>query len=249
VEGDSGVGDGARAVFAEPRQRWRLAFRRPAGNDAESRRDLVPDWLDRLAAAGLPLASRGGGRVRTALALGSPLPVGMAAERELADLVLADRLPAWRVREAVAGALPDGCDLVEIEDVWLGAPPLAGSIAGADYRVTLVAGADPGADVVRGAAESLLAEESVLRVRQKSGRDVAYDLRPLVAGIEVLAGQPTVVRIRARFDPERGSGRPEEVLAALGDRLGQPIVAAETVRERLLLAEDLGDSAADGSSR
>ncbi|MDQ2965226.1 MAG: TIGR03936 family radical SAM-associated protein, partial [Chloroflexota bacterium] len=220
-----------------------------AGDGAESRRDLVPDWLDRLAAAGLPLASRGGERARTALALGAPLPVGMAAERELADLLLADRLPAWRVREAVAAALPDGCELVEVDDVWLGAPPLAGSIAGADYRVTLGPDADPGVEVVRGAGESLLAEQSVLRVRQKGGRDVAYDLRPLVAAIEVLPGHPTVLKIRVRFDPERGSGRPDEVLAALGERLGQAIVAAETVRERLLLAEDLADATANGNSR
>jgi radical SAM-linked protein len=242
MERDSGASDGERPVrVAEPRQRWRIAFRRPAGDDADSRRDIVPDWLDRLAATGLPLASRGGGRARMALALGAPLPVGMAGERELADVLLAERLPAWRVREAVRATLPSGHDLVELGDVWLGAPPLAAAIAGADYRVTLASDGDRGAEAVRGAAEWLLAEQSVPRVRQKGGREVAYDLRPLVAGIEVLGGPPTVLRVRARFDPERGSGRPDEVLGALSDRLGQPIAAAETVRERLLLAEDFAD--------
>jgi radical SAM-linked protein len=249
VERESRAGNGTTAGFAEPRQRWRLAFRRPAGVDADARRDLVPDWLDRLVAAGLPLASRGGGRARTALALGAPLPVGMTAERELADLLLAERLPAWRVREAVTAALPEGCELVELGDVWLGAPPLAAAIAGADYRVTLAPEGDPGAEVVRGAVNSLLAEPSVLRVRQKGGRDVAYDLRPLVARIDVLGDGATIVKVRARFDPERGSGRPDEVLAALAERLGKPIVAAATVRERLLLAEDLAEPGADGHSR
>ncbi|MDQ2965014.1 MAG: DUF2344 domain-containing protein, partial [Chloroflexota bacterium] len=149
MERDSGTSDGTKAGFAEPRQRWRIAFRRRAGADAEAPRDLVPDWLDRLAATGLPLAIRGGGKARTALALGAPLPVRMAAERELADLLLAERLPAWRVREAVTAALPNGCDLVGLDDVWLGAPPLAGAIAGADYRVTLAPEGDPGAEVVR----------------------------------------------------------------------------------------------------
>jgi uncharacterized protein DUF2344 len=239
MNADSGLSDGARAALPEPRQRWRIAFRREAGNDAEARRDLVADWLDRLAATGLPLASRGTGKARSSLALGAPLPAGMAAERELADLLLAERLPAWRVREAVASALPGDCDLVELGDVWLGAPPLAGSIAGADYRLTLTADADPGAALVRQAAGSLLAEQNLPRVRQKGGRDVTYDLRPLIARIDVLDGPPAVVLVRVRFDPERGSGRPEEVIGALSDRLGRPIVAAETVRQRLLLADDL----------
>jgi len=163
----------------------------------------------------------------------------MAAERELADLLLAERLPAWQVREAVEATLPDGCALVELGDVWLGAPALSGAIVGADYRVTLATDDDPGPDTIRSAAEALLAETSVQRVRQKGGRDVAYDLRPLLAAIEVLGGRPTVARIQTRFDPERGSGRPAEVLAALADRLGHPLGTAETVRERLLLAEDL----------
>ena len=241
MERDSGTGDSGPTPGAEPRQRWRLAFRRGAGGDGESPRDFVPDWLDRLVASGLPLAARGSGRARTALALGAPLPLGMAAERELADLLLAERLPLWQVRRAVTEALPSGCELVELCDVWLGAPSLAGAIVGADYRVTLAPDGDPGADLVRGAAEALLDEPSVPRVRQKAGRDVAYDLRPLVGGLEVIAGPPTVIRLRARFDPERGSGRPEDVLGALSDSLGRPIVAAETVRERLLLAEDLAD--------
>ena len=238
MERDSGASDGGAAAGSEPRQRWRLAFRREAGSHAEAPRDFVPHWLERLVAAGLPLASRGG-RAHSALALGAPLPLGMAAERELADLLVAERLPAWQVREAVEATLPDGCTLVELGDVWLGAPALSGAIVGADYRVTLATDGDPGPDTLRSAAEALLAETSVQRVRRKGGRDVAYDLRPLLAAIEVLAGPPTVARIRTRFDPERGSGRPDEVFAALGDRIGHPIETAETVRERLLLAEDL----------
>jgi radical SAM-linked protein len=249
VERDSGADAAAEAVVAEPRQRWRLTFRRPAAADADSPRDLVPDWLERLAANGLPLAARGGTRARPPLALGAPLPVGMAAERELADLLLAERLPAWRVREAVTAALPHGCDLVDIDDVWLGAPPLAGVIHGADYRVTLGPDGDPGPDAMRNAAASLLAQRTVPRVRQKGGREVTYDLRPLVDGVEVLGGPPTRLRIRVRFDPQRGSGRPDEVLGALCDRLGSPVVAVEITRERLLLAEDVVAPRLDGDAR
>jgi hypothetical protein len=49
-----------------------------------------------------------------------------------------------------------------------------------------------------------------------------------------------VVRARTRFHPSLGTGRPEEVLAALADALGRPLTASAIVRERLLLADELG---------
>jgi hypothetical protein len=48
-----------------------------------------------------------------------------------------------------------------------------------------------------------------------------------------------IVRLRTRIHPELGSGRPEEALAALEDELGLPLEGVATVRERLVLAEDL----------
>ena len=50
--------------------------------------------------------------------------------------------------------------------------------------------------------------------------------------------QPVIVRLRTRIHPELGSGRPDEVVAALADELGSPLEAAETVRERLLLTDE-----------
>ena len=68
---------------------------------------------------------------------------------------------------------------------------------------------------------------------------MAYDLRPLLIGLSVEPGPPTIVRTRTRFHPELGTGRPEEVLAALAEAAGMPLEATTTVRERLLLIDDL----------
>ena len=54
-------------------------------------------------------------------------------------------------------------------------------------------------------------------------------------------GPPVVVRARTRFHPELGTGRPAEVVAALGDLAGTALVVGSVVRERLILAEDLDD--------
>jgi hypothetical protein len=134
---------------------------------------------------------------------------------------------------------------VELGDVWLGAPALAGAVAGADYRATLASDTDPGPERLREGADALLAEPSLPRVREKGGRDVAYDLRPLLAGIGIVGGPPTTLLIRVRFDPERGSGRPEEVLGALGERIGRTLTWEAIVRERLLLADELQQQTAD----
>ena len=46
--------------------------------------------------------------------------------------------------------------------------------------------------------------------------------------------------IRTRFDPVLGTGRPEEVVAALGERIEAPLVVGSSVRERLILADEPG---------
>ena len=67
-----------------------------------------------------------------------------------------------------------------------------------------------------------------------------YDLRPLLMSIETAVEEErVVVRIRTRIHPELGSGRPEEVIAALSDELGTALDAVETVRERLVLLDEL----------
>jgi radical SAM-linked protein len=225
------------AATAEPRQRWRLVIARDVDAPTAGTRDVAEAWTAALEAAGLPLAYSEGARSRPKISFGAPLPVGMAAEGELIDAVLVERWPAWRVREALDGRLPPGWRLIDLFDVWLAGPPLPGRVAAADYRVTLAN--DPDAVAMVGASSELLAAPRLPRQRAKGETTVTYDLRPLLIDIEVEAGPPVVLRTRTRFHPELGTGRPEEIVAALADRLGEPLTAASIVRERLVLLEDL----------
>ena len=68
---------------------------------------------------------------------------------------------------------------------------------------------------------------------------MTYDLRPLLADLAVAdPGPPVVVRVRTRFDPVLGNGRPEEVVAALGEAAGATVAVHSIVRERLLMRGD-----------
>jgi radical SAM-linked protein len=228
----------ATPTSAEARQRWRLVVARDPDPSDASQRDVADAWTRALTSAGLPLAWTDGARARARISFGAPLPVGIAAERELIDVVLTERWPTWRLRAALDGRLPPGWRVVDLHDVWLAGPPLAGRVAAADYRVTLADAVDAGR--ISAASLDVLAAKRLPRSRQKGAGAVEYDLRPLLVDLRVReAGPPVVISMRTLFHPELGTGRPEEVVAALGERLGDGLVAGAIVRERVLLTDEL----------
>lgn len=216
------------------RQRWRIVLARSSEAPDLGGRELADAWEIALEGSGLP-AFIPTGRARARVAFGAPLSAGLVAEAELADILLTEFEPTWRVREALADRLPTGWRLVDLYDVWLGAPPLAGQVVAADYRID-VGGAEAGP--IAAAAAGLLAADRLPRERAKGATTVSYDLRPLLIDIEVVAvGPPVVIRARTRFHPELGTGRPAEVVGALGDVLGTALTVEHLVREALVLAE------------
>jgi hypothetical protein len=236
----------AQAVPREPRQRWRLTFAREPVDREQVGRAALDAWQETLVASGLPVAGlESGGAGKARIAFGAPLPAAVRGDAELADLFLLERRLIWQVREALEPHLPAGHRWVTAEDVWLGASPLAGRVAAADWRVEPV-GSIAAQDVerLRSAASVLLAARALPRVRAKGGDEKRYDLRPLLANLAV-DGRPetgaanVAIRFRTRFHPELGSGRPEEVVAALSEAAGVDLDVASTVRTRLLLTEDL----------
>ncbi|HEY0443628.1 MAG TPA: TIGR03936 family radical SAM-associated protein [Candidatus Limnocylindrales bacterium] len=222
-----------------------MAFRRTADAPAIPHREIADTWLASLLAGDLPLARAQGTRSRPPLTFAAPLPLGMPAEHELADVFLTERLPAWHVRSALASTAPRGIELTAVDDVWVGAPALAAALVAAEYRVSSGAASRPDSGELTDAAASLLGSPSIPRQRAKGSGTVDYDLRPLLARIDV-DGEGRTIRIRTIFHSERGAGRPEEAVAALGDVLGRGLVAESIVRERLILADELeAEPAAD----
>jgi radical SAM-linked protein len=221
----------------EPRQRWRFVVGRAANAPEQPQRDVAESWTAAIEAAGLPVAWTEGARPRPRIAFGAPLPIGMAANGELIDVVTTERWPAWKAREALSVHVPAGWRLVRLDDVWVAGPPLAGRVAAADYRVILRGDLAP--DRLRAAASEVLAATRVPRQRPKGDDSVEYDLRPLLIDVAIDDGPPVTILTRTRFHPELGSGRPEEVVAELASRAHVSLELEAIVRERLLLAEDL----------
>jgi radical SAM-linked protein len=238
----------AVAIPLEPRQRWRLVVARALGAPRLTQRETSDAWEAAVDASGLPVVRGSGGSSsagsRPRLAFGAPLPVELAATGELIDLFLADRLPRWRVREGLEARAPEGWSVVDLEDVWLGGPALAGIVAAADYRIELATPVDVATPVdgasLADACRRLLAATTLRREREKGGGTISYDLRPLLVDVAVVdPGPPVVIRARTRFHATLGTGRPDEVVAALSEQLGIPLAVTAIVRERLVLVADL----------
>ncbi len=221
----------------EPVQRWRLVLARDAGSSDAAQRDQLSTWEAAFAGSGLPHAGLDAPRPRPRFAFAAPLAATIPGEAELLDIWLVERLPAWRVREALRACLPVGWRLVDAHDVWLGEAALPGRVVASVYRAVLESGS---MDTPRlaDAASLLLAAGSLPRERRKGDNVIAYDLRQFIEDVQVVeANGVTVVRMTLRHDPERGVGRPEELLAALGEAVGASLRPVSLVRERLVLGE------------
>jgi radical SAM-linked protein len=222
-------------------QRWRIAFRR--GEPALDLRppEIARAWEGALIAAGLPVVMSAAATPRPRLSFAAPLPPGRVAEHDLADLVIGERWTAARVRALLDASLPPGFELVDLFDVWLGAPALTAVLNAMGYRA-VVTGAGPLG--VAGAVGALLAADRLHRSRSKgSERSVTYDLRPLIVGLAANPGpivtEQTIVRMILRSSSDGPSGRPDEVVLALGEVLGAQLEVAELVRERLWTADEI----------
>jgi radical SAM-linked protein len=237
---DAVVVPAAQVAQREAVQRWRLVYAREAIDADAAQREQIAAWESAFANSGLPIAGLDAARPKPRFASAAPLAAAILGEAELMDVWLVERLPAWRVRAALAGVLPAGNRLVDLFDVWLGEPALPGRVIASVYRGTLPEGvAEPGRLVI--AAARMMEAAAIPRERLKKDSVVTYDLRPFLVALEVQPAASgvtaTTLRMTLRHDPEKGVGRPEEVLAALGDELGTRIHGARLVRESLVLAE------------
>ena len=208
--------------MSEVKQRWRLVFARNEDARYLAHLDAVHLWERAFRRGEVPVATSGGFTPRPRLIFAAPLPLGMLAEHDLADLYLYERMTRPDLRERLAVGMPRGYELVDLYDEWVGAPALATQLVAADYRLTLIGASSD--DIARAAA-ALLAADRLDRKRHREKKTIAYDLRPLVCGLESRGRaapdrEGELVWMRLRNSQERGIGRADEVVAAMAAELG-----------------------------
>jgi radical SAM-linked protein len=176
--------------------------------------DLHTIWERAARRAGLPLAYTQGFHPQPKINLASPLPLGISSRCEIVDLRLREDIDLTDLPSRLQAAMPSGIGIIQVEQVAEGAPALQTQIVAAEYEAALTEAIDGSA--LKRKMQELLASESL--PRQRRGKE--YDLRPLIEMLEMNSENKIRMRLSAR---EGATGRPEEVLDALG-------VAIENVR-------------------
>ena len=191
--------------------RYRITFTRDSSIRFVGHLDLVKTWERILRRADLPVAYSQGFHPLPKITFASALPVGCTSEAELMDVVLAESLdPAAMVRR-LTPTVPAGIGIASIVEVLLNAPALQAALRWAEYLVTVESGEAQGQIEAR--VQAFLAALTLPRER----RGKSYDLRPLVLSLSVESVLPSVQLVMCLMaDATAGTGRPDEVLAALG---------------------------------
>lgn len=201
-------------VEAPTRQlaRVRLSYARGEALRYVSHLDMQLVWERTLRRAGVPLAFSQGFNPRPRMHMACALPLGFLSRCELVDLWL--DLPAGTALpdvDALAAqiqqAAAPGLEVLQSSLMALNLPPLQTQVKAAEYEALPLDAVD--ADRLAQLVRDLVAAESLPRER----RNKPYDLRPLIEGLETRPGPGLWMRLTAR---EGATGRPEEVLAALG---------------------------------
>jgi radical SAM-linked protein len=195
-------------------QRLRVTFAKGEEIKYISHLDLMRLWERTLRRAGVPLAYSHGFNPRPKIAIAAPLPVGFTSQGEVMDVVLERHISPLNFAKGLAPQLPPGLEVLSVEEVYLKLPSLQSQMRSAEYRVT-VHWQEEGAreETIEDKLGELLSAEQLLRRRR--GKD--YDLRPLIEDLwvegEEADGWVLGMCLQAG---SRGTGRPDEVLDALG---------------------------------
>ena len=212
--------------------RIRITFAKQGALRYTGNLDLHKLWERSARRADLALAYSQGFHPQPKIQLAAALPLGFSSRCELVDMRVAGEVELAALPQRLQAAVPPGLKIIKVEEIDESSPPLQTRIIAAEYEVTLFDKVDE--DQLSQSIAAVLAAESLPRER----RGKPYDLRPLIEDLRLTPAptfppfpQPEAgsfpetqrgnggmtgglfMRLAAR---EGATGRPEEVLSALG---------------------------------
>ena len=191
-------------------QRLRFRFSKAGPARFISHLDLARALERALNRARIPVAYTQGFNRRPRLQFAAALPLGFTSEAELADVWLLERVEPPMAHEQIMSRMAPGITVHEVWEVALEAPAMQAVTVETAFFASLPDGVDVVALQQRVAAA--LAAQTLPRER----RGKEYDLRPLIHDL-ALAPVDGGWQLALRLALEPGAtGRPDEVLAALG---------------------------------
>jgi radical SAM-linked protein len=196
-------------------QRLRIRFSRGEEIKYISHLDLIRLWQRALNRAGIPLTYSKGFSPHPQISMALALAMGVTSEAELMDITLDKFVSPHSFTAAVGQQLPRGITVSGVYNTPLTMPSLQSQVRLAEYTVGLVT--EKTKEEVESAINSLLDKESLPWQHQRDTGPHKYDLRALIEDLWLIDWHDggCTIGMRLRCD-SNGSGRPEQVAAALG---------------------------------
>ncbi|MCB9663410.1 MAG: TIGR03960 family B12-binding radical SAM protein [Alphaproteobacteria bacterium] len=225
------------APTGEVVQRLWLRYARTGPARFLSHLEAMTSWIRSLRRAGAPLAYSQGFHPHPKVAFSTALPVGEETVGDYLDIELDQRVDAEGLRRALADALPDGFEVLEVIEVGRSAPSLMGLNAGGVFKLQV-----PGLPRDELASRvAALAEADALPVERRGkvrkgrgrGRDRVIreiDVRPMIRTLHLEPGEQPVVHLELQ-EHEGRPGKAGEILRLLAEGTpGGRVVRVETLR-------------------
>jgi radical SAM-linked protein len=196
-------------------QRLRIKFSRGEELKYISHLDIMRLWQRALNRAGVTLAYSEGFNPHPRMSLAAPLALGVTSEAELMDIVLANFLSPHTFAAALGRQLPSGISIGGVFNTALTLPSLQSQLRLAEYTVGI--NTDKSRPEIEAAIAELLGKASLPWQHQRDTGPHKYDLRLLIDDLWLIDCRQGVCNIGMRLRCDSGgSGRPEQVAAALG---------------------------------
>lgn len=173
--------------------------------------DLHRLWERALRRASLPISYSQGFHPQPKISLAAALPLGFSSRNEVLDVRLNEDVAVEDISNRLKDNLPPDIKVLNVESVDERLPALQTLVLSAAYDVHLTEPVE-GSELKR-RVEELMNAESIIRER----RNKTYDLRPLVEMLSIITQADGSAWLKMTLASREGAtGRPEEVLSALG---------------------------------
>jgi len=202
--------------------RLRICFDKHGKIRFTSHRDVARIWERTLRRARLPVEYSEGFSPRPRLSFGLALSTGHESNAEYLDVELdPSRLTVdiEELADELTAHLPVGMTVRELRMIDRTTPSLQQAVTSCTWQIDV---ADTDADTVTRAVAHALAADTLIVTRERKGKQVTDDLRPLVLGIDVIGPievehrtDSGTVRLIAELGTQPRAVRVSELLAAL----------------------------------
>jgi radical SAM-linked protein len=191
--------------------RARITFSKQGALRYTGHLDLHRLWERAMRRADLPLSYSQGFHPQSKISLASALPLGFSSRDEALDARFNEEIPCEEIAARLKDSLPPDIQIIRVESVDERLPALQTQVLSAVYQVELTEPID-GSELNQ-KVEELLKAETLPRER----RSKFYDLRPLIEELSVSIAADEKIFLHMKLTAREGAtGRPEEVLIALG---------------------------------